>query len=180
MKVMGTDALHKTAKLSLGTHQLASKEVERLNTAAKKKPAGKGERRTMTAYLEAAIHYFAERGMDPAEMHEREGALILQEVRRLGDRVFSYLQDQEQHVHQSLLQELVRTRITQQVILAALQDVEGVLNHRTPEEIKITRKQDNDRIERDVAKVLRALSDATNIGRAESRAARKGAEPSAK
>jgi len=170
---MGVNALHKSVHLGVGTHQLATREVERLNAVAKQKSAGKQDRRTLTACLDSAVHYFAERGLDPAEVHEREGARILQEVRRLGDRVFSYLQDQERHVHQAVLHELVRTRVTQQVVLAALQDVEGQLNGLSPDQINGTRAQDVARIERDAQRIMTALDAAAKDRRGNARTAEK-------
>jgi hypothetical protein len=67
---------------------------------------------TRTEYADAAIRYFAERGLNPVAAQAREGQLIMAEVKRLGDRVFSYLQEQER----GLLLELVRAQLRQQAV----------------------------------------------------------------
>jgi hypothetical protein len=171
---MGANALHKSVHLGIGTHQLATQEVKRLNQEAAKEPGGGGERRTITSYLDAAVHYFGERGLDPVATHEREGAAILREVKRLGDRVFSYLQDQEQGVHQALLEEVVRGRIIQQVMLAGLQDIEGKLYGYTPAQIKESRARDLRQIETDVLTVMGNLRTAEQERRAAKRQAKTG------
>ncbi|GAA3932146.1 hypothetical protein [Hymenobacter algoricola] len=67
---------------------------------------------TRTEYADAAIRYFAERGLNPVEAQAREGQLIMAEIKRLGDRVFSYLQEQER----GLLLEMVRSQLRQQAV----------------------------------------------------------------
>lgn len=67
---------------------------------------------TRTEYADAAIRYFAERGLNPVEAQAREGQLIMAEVKRLGDRVFSYLQEQER----GLLLEMLRFQLRQQAV----------------------------------------------------------------
>ncbi|MFD1470405.1 BfmA/BtgA family mobilization protein [Hymenobacter caeli] len=63
-------------------------------------------------YASAAVEYFATRGLDPRETEAREGQLIMQQIKKLGDRVFGFLQEQERGLLTGILEEMLRTRIT--------------------------------------------------------------------
>jgi len=65
----------------------------------------------------AAIRYFAECSLDPVEAQAREGQLIMAEVKRLGDRVFSCFQEQ------GLLLEMLCFQLHQQAVQEQTQRV---------------------------------------------------------
>ena len=67
---------------------------------------------SLAEYTEAALDYFSSRQLNPADEVAREGQLIMGQVKKLGDRVFSYLQVQEQTLLMPLLEELLRDRLT--------------------------------------------------------------------
>ena len=67
---------------------------------------------TLGEYTEAALDYFTSRQLNPVDDVAREGQLIMQQVKKLGDRVFSYLQEEERSLLIPMLEEMLRTRIT--------------------------------------------------------------------
>ena len=98
---------------------------------------------TRTEYADAAIRYFAERGLNPVEAQAREGQLIMAEVKRLGDRVFAYLQEQER----GLLLEMVRSQLRQQAVQEqTLRVVENLLAPQAGEELRKIRQLNQARI----------------------------------
>ncbi|MDU0372005.1 BfmA/BtgA family mobilization protein [Hymenobacter endophyticus] len=46
-------------------------------------------------YVDAAVSYFAERGLDPRSIKARESVVIIDEIRKSTDRLFRFLQVQE-------------------------------------------------------------------------------------
>lgn len=62
-------------------------------------------------FCDAAVAYFAQRGLDPRSDHAREGAQIIGEVRKLGDRLFRFLQVQEQGLLLPLVQQVVQASL---------------------------------------------------------------------
>jgi hypothetical protein len=50
---------------------------------------------TLGEYANAAVAYFAERGLDPRSVKARESVIIIDEIRKSTDRLFRYLQVQE-------------------------------------------------------------------------------------
>jgi hypothetical protein len=123
-----------SARLKTGTHALLSTEAKRLGLTA-------GE------YLDAAVRYFGTRGLNPVETEAREGALIMQEVKRLGDRVFSYMQEQERGLLAVMLEEMIRSRVT----------VERIL--RLEEIVLSTFKEEDLRSKKDNLQALRAQNE---------------------
>lgn len=123
-----------SARLKTGTHSLLTKEAKRLGLTAME-------------YLDAAIKYFGTRGLNPVETEAREGALIMQEVKRLGDRVFSYMQEQERGLLAVMLEEMIRSRVT----------VERIL--RLEEIVLSTFKEDELRSKKDKLQALRAQNE---------------------
>ncbi len=81
------------------THHLLSKEAKRLKIS-------------QAAYAAAAVRYFSERGLDPAGDVAREGQLIMLQVKKLGDRIFSYMQVEERSLFVPMLEEMLRSRVT--------------------------------------------------------------------
>ena len=63
------------------------------------------------------MRYFAERWLHPVEDVAREGQLIMQQVKKLGDRVFGYLQEQERSLLLPILEEMLRSRVTLERVL---------------------------------------------------------------
>ncbi|GAC1371362.1 MAG: hypothetical protein NVS3B25_17750 [Hymenobacter sp.] len=118
---------------------------------------------TRTEYADAAIRYFAERSLNPVEAQAREGQLIMAEVKRLGDRVFSYLQEQER----GLLLELVRSQLRQQAVQEqTLRVVENLLAPEGGEALHKIQRKNQERIAEATAAGLAALDiKAQNKGR---------------
>jgi len=108
-------------KLPAGTHTLAAKEAVRWKLS-------------IQAYTDAAVRYFATRKLNPADTVAREGELIMGQLHQVGERVFRYLQEQEQGVHAEVLAELVQARITQERTLQMLAAVVGRLNNWAPQD----------------------------------------------
>ncbi|MBT9394449.1 hypothetical protein KLP40_14855 [Hymenobacter sp. NST-14] len=50
---------------------------------------------TLSDYADAAVGYFAERGLDPRSIKARESVIIIDEIRKSTDRLFRFLQVQE-------------------------------------------------------------------------------------
>lgn len=67
---------------------------------------------TLGEYTEAALDYFSSRQLNPVGDVAREGQLIMQQVKKLGDRVFGYLQEEERSLLGPMLEEMLRSRIT--------------------------------------------------------------------
>jgi hypothetical protein len=109
---------------------------------------------TRTEYADAAICYFAERGLNPVESQAREGQLIMAEVKRLGDRVFSYLQEQER----GLLLEILRFQLRQQAVQEqTLRVVENLLAPEGGEALHKIQQKNQARIAEAVAAGLAVL-----------------------
>ncbi|TGE21006.1 BfmA/BtgA family mobilization protein [Hymenobacter metallicola] len=79
-------------------------------------------------YASAAVEYFATRGLDPRETEAREGQLIMQQIKKLGDRVFGFMQEQERTLLTAMLEEMLRTRITLERVLRLNEILVGNLN----------------------------------------------------
>ena len=101
---MPTNPGMKRIAIPNAAHHLMSKEAKRLKMS-------------QADYTAAAVSYFAQRGLNPAETESREGQLIMQQVKKLGDRVFSYMQVQERSVLIPMLDEMLRSRITLERVL---------------------------------------------------------------
>lgn len=109
---------------------------------------------TRTEYADAAIRYFAERGLNPSEAQAREGQLIMAEVKRLGDRVFSYLQEQER----GILLEMLRFQLRQQAVQEqTLRVVENLLAPEGGELLQKIQHKNQARIAEAVAAGMAAL-----------------------
>lgn len=123
------------------THRMVGAESARLGV-------------TRTEYADAAIRYFAERGLNPVESQAREGQLIMAEVKRLGDRVFSYLQEQER----GLLLEMLRFQLRQQAVQEqTLRVVENLLAPGGGEALHKIQQKNQARIAEAVAAGVAAL-----------------------
>ncbi|MBO0360447.1 hypothetical protein J0X19_20970 [Hymenobacter sp. BT186] len=123
------------------THRMVGAESARLGV-------------TRTEYADAAIRYFAERGLNPVESQAREGQLIMAEVKRLGDRVFSYLQEQER----GLLLEMLRFQLRQQAVQEqTLRVVENLLAPEGGESLHKIQQKNQARIAEAVAAGVAAL-----------------------
>jgi|GEM_PF-6302154 len=109
---------------------------------------------TRTEYADAAIRYFAERGLNPVETQAREGQLIMAEVKRLGDRVLSYLREQER----GILLELLRSQLRQQAVQEqTLRVVENLLAPEGGEALRKIQQKNQARIAGAVAAGVAAL-----------------------
>lgn len=89
----------KSVNILMAVHTLLVKEVKRLDLS-------------QADYVTASVRYFAERGLNPIETEAREGQLIMQQVKKLGDRIFGYMQEEERGLLMPMLEEMLRTRIT--------------------------------------------------------------------
>jgi len=63
-------------------------------------------------FTEAALDYFTSRQLNPVDDVAREGQLIMQQVKKLGDRIFSYMQEEERSLLVPMLEEMLRSRVT--------------------------------------------------------------------
>lgn len=135
---------NKVVGLRPATHVMVRKESKRLGY-------------TQTDYVDAAVSYFAQRGLDPVTTQAREGQLIMHEVKRLGDRVFSYLVEQEKSIHIVVLEELIRSRVVQAKLLAQEQVLEALLRKKGDDYLALIRQQDEKEIESIVAEALQML-----------------------
>jgi len=89
----------KSVNIHAATRPMLMKEVKRL-------------RLSQVDYVTTSVRYFAERGLNPVETQAHEGQLIMLQVKKLGDRIFSYLQEQERRLLLPMLEEMLRTRMT--------------------------------------------------------------------
>lgn len=101
---MPTNPGTKSVNVPVDTHFLLSKEAKRLQIS-------------QADYTGAAVRYFAERGLHPVDDVAREGQLIMQQVKKLGDRVFGYLQERERSLLLPMLEEMLRSRVTLERVL---------------------------------------------------------------
>ncbi|QKG59111.1 hypothetical protein GKZ68_20735 (plasmid) [Hymenobacter sp. BRD128] len=65
-------------------------------------------------FCTAAVAYFASRGLNPQVEMTRPAEVLVLEIRKLGNRLFGFMQEQERGVLLPLLEELVRTRALQE------------------------------------------------------------------
>lgn len=133
-------------------HRLLSEEAKRLDVS-------QGE------YTAASVSYFAKRGLNPLDTDAREGQLIMQQVKKLGDRVFSYLQEEERSLLIPMLEEMLRTRITLDRLLRMNEILVNQLTQQLStyteqqlaaqrENLKKLRQQNEEMIERQVKDAL--------------------------
>lgn len=149
---MPTNPGTKSVNVPADTHHLLSKEAKRLQIS-------------QADYTGAAIRYFAERGLHPVEDVAREGQLIMQQVKKLGDRVFGYLQEEERSLLIPMLAEMLRSRVTLERVLRLneilvnnlTQQLSGLSEAQLNEQregLKKLRAQNEDMIERQVNEAL--------------------------
>lgn len=122
---------------------------------------------SLGVYASAAVEYFATRGLDPRETEAREGQLIMQQIKKLGDRVFGFLQEQERSLLTGMLEEMLRTRITLDRVLRMNEILVSNLNSRLEmlseaqlkqqqEALKLLRQRNEEAIEKQACKALAA------------------------
>jgi hypothetical protein len=122
---------------------------------------------TLGEYTEAALDYFTSRQLNPVDDVAREGQLIMQQVKKLGDRVFSYLQEEERSLLIPMLEEMLRTRITLDRLLRMNEILVNQLTQQLSvyteqqlaaqrESLKKLRQQNEEMIERQVNDALTA------------------------
>jgi hypothetical protein len=151
---MGAE-LRKRVTLDNGTHR-------------KGEAAASGMGTTLGIYASAAVEYFAVRGLDPRETEAREGQLIMQQIKKLGDRVFGFLQEQERSLLTGMLEEMLRTRITLDRVLRMNEILVSNLNSRLEtlsevqlkqqqEALKLLRNRNEEAIEKQVSGALTAV-----------------------
>jgi transposase len=142
----------KSVNVPAPVHKLLSEEAKRLGI-------NQGE------YTAASVSYFAKRGLDPLDTDAREGQLIIQQVKKLGDRVFSYLQEEERSLLIPMLEEMLRTRVTLDRLLRMNEILVNQLNQQLSgytepqlavqrESLKKLRQQNEEMIERQVNEAL--------------------------
>lgn len=127
---------------------------------------------SQNGYTTANVLYFAKRGLNPLETEAREGQLIMQKVKKLGDRVFRYMQEEERGLLTPMLEEMLRSRITLERVLRMneilVNNLRQQLNVLTEaqlagqrEALKKLRSQNEEMIE---MQVKEALKNAQNTG----------------
>ncbi len=120
---------------------------------------------TLGEYTEAALDYFTSRRLNPIDDVVREGQLIMHQVKKLGDRVFSYLQEEERSLLIPMLEEMLRTRITLDRLLRMNEILVNQLTQQLSvyteqqlaaqrESLKKLRQQNEEMIERQVKDAL--------------------------
>ncbi|SMB79364.1 hypothetical protein SAMN00120144_3119 [Hymenobacter roseosalivarius DSM 11622] len=139
---MPTNPATKSVNVPADTHFLLSKEAKRLQIS-------------QADYTGAAVRYFAERGLHPVDDVAREGQLIMQQVKKLGDRVFGYLQEQERSLLLPMLEEMLRSRVTLERVLRMN---EILVNNLTQQLSNLSEAQLNE--QREGLKQLRAQNEA--------------------
>ena len=138
-------SLTKSIKIPLNSHK-------RANEAAAKLGLGLGE------FCSAAIDYFAERGLDPTAEMSRPTEVMVAEIRKLGHRLFGFLQEQERGVLLPILAELIRTRaLTEEAVDFSLQAMVKVYGDETF--LEQGRARSRDRVEKKVNTLLRAANE---------------------
>ncbi|GAB3841012.1 BfmA/BtgA family mobilization protein [Hymenobacter jeollabukensis] len=124
-------------RVTPGTHRKATAAADELDL-------------TLQEYADAAIAYFADRGLNPVDARVREGTLIMSQIKKLGDRVFSYLQEQERTLLLTLLETVVRTLVE----VGATRRTVELLASQDQEEFAALRKRNNAAIDKDVETIL--------------------------
>ncbi|RZK36424.1 MAG: hypothetical protein EOO61_10380 [Hymenobacter sp.] len=109
-------------------------------------------------YTAACVDYFAQRGLNPVLESTRQTEILVSEIRKLGNRIFGFLQEQERGVMTPLLQELVRSRFLQEETLDfALQTMVKVYGDE--KFLEIGRENARKRVQERTESALSALSD---------------------
>ena len=144
------------------------KRVTLDNNAHRKAEAAAAEvGASLGVYASAAVEYFATRGLDPRETEAREGQLIMQQIKKLGDRVFGFMQEQEHTLLTAMLEEMLRTRITLERVLrlneilvnnlnAQLETLSPAQLQRQQEALKVLRQRNEEAVEKQVKEALEA------------------------
>lgn len=144
------------------------KRVTLDNNAHRKAEAAAAEVGTsLGVYASAAVEYFATRGLDPRETEAREGQLIMQQIKKLGDRVFGFLQEQERTLLTAMLEEMLRTRITLDRVLrlneilvsnlnAQLETLSEAQLQRQQQALQLLRQRNEEAVEKQVKEALEA------------------------
>ncbi|GAA4389533.1 BfmA/BtgA family mobilization protein [Hymenobacter koreensis] len=120
---------------------------------------------SLGVYASAAVEYFAARGLDPRETDAREGQLIMQQIKKLGDRVFGFMQEQERTLLTAMLEEMLRTRITLERVLRLNEILVGNLNaqletlseaqlQRQQQALQLLRQRNEEAVEKQVKEAL--------------------------
>ena len=120
---------------------------------------------TLSEYTEATLDYFTSRQLNPVDDVAREGQLIMQQVKKLGDRIFSYMQEEERSLLVPMLEEMLRSRVTLDRVLRMNEILVANLNRQlgtmTPEQIEVQkeagkklRAQNEEMIERQVQEAI--------------------------
>lgn len=144
------------------------KRVTLDNNAHRKAEAAAAEVGTsLGVYASAAVEYFATRGLDPRQTEAREGQLIMQQIKKLGDRVFGFLQEQERTLLTAMLEEMLRTRITLDRVLrlneilvsnlnAQLETLSEAQLQRQQQALQLLRQRNEEAVEKQVKEALEA------------------------
>ncbi|OGX87134.1 hypothetical protein BEN47_11680 [Hymenobacter lapidarius] len=120
---------------------------------------------SLSEYTEATLGYFTSRQLNPVGDVAREGELIMLQVKKLGDRIFSYMQEEERSLLVPMLEEMLRSRVTLDRVLRMNEILVANLNRQlgtmTKEQIesqreagKQLRAQNEEMIERQVQEAI--------------------------
>ena len=120
---------------------------------------------SLSEYTEAALGYFTSRQLNPVGDVAREGELIMLQVKKLGDRIFSYMQEEERSLLVPMLEEMLRSRVTLDRVLRMNEILVANLNRQlgtmTKEQIEAQREagkklraQNEEMIERQVQEAI--------------------------
>ena len=138
--------------------------VKPTSHSAATKAAAKFEM-SLGEFTEAALDYFTSRQLNPVGDVAREGQLIMLQVKKLGDRIFRYMQEEERSLLVPMLEEMLRSRVTLDRVLRMNEILVANLNRQlgamTPEQMeaqkeagKKLRAQNEEMIERQVQEAI--------------------------
>lgn len=126
---------------------------------------------SLSEYTEATLDYFVSRQLNPVGDVAREGELIMLQVKKLGDRIFSYMQEEERSLLVPMLEEMLRSRVTLDRVLRMNEILVANLNRQlgtmTKEQIEVQREagkqlraQNEEMIERQVQEAIASVKKA--------------------
>jgi signal recognition particle GTPase len=127
-------------KVTAGTHKKASAAAAELDVP-------------LQEYADAAVAYFAERGLNPLSDRVREGVQILTQLQKMGDRVFGFMQEQERTLWMTMFETQVRALLEASVTRRLTEQLIST----TREEFQQEHQRNNDDIERRLQEIMQAV-----------------------
>lgn len=135
-------------KVTAGTHKKATAAAAELDVP-------------LQEYADAAVAYFAERGLNPLADRVREGMLILTQLQKLGDRVFGFMQEQERTLWMTMFETQARTMLEAGVARRLME--QQISRNRA--EFEEEHRRNNDEIEKELRQIMQALNRPGQLGK---------------